>query len=85
VEDKFQDILNKVTRKSGSSRLEPYAELIDELRRGGHTYRDIATILLETCQFYSSKSTLNDFVLVRARRKRFPKGELQRRRGSQPR
>jgi hypothetical protein len=70
VEDKFQDILNKVTRKSGSSRLEPYAELIDELRRRGYTYRDIASILLETCQFYTSKSTLNDFVLVRARRKR---------------
>jgi hypothetical protein len=70
VEDKFQDILNKVARKSGSSRLEPYAELIDELRRRGHTYRDIASILLETCQFYTSKSTLNDFVLVRSRRKR---------------
>jgi hypothetical protein len=70
VEDKFQDILNTVTRKSGPSGLEPYAELIDELRRRGHTYRDIASILVEKCQFYTSRSTLNDFVLVRARRKR---------------
>ena len=70
MEDKFQDILNTVTRKSGPSGLEPYAELIDELRRRGHTYRDIASILVEKCQFYTSKSTLNDFVLVRARRKR---------------
>ena len=70
MEDKFQDILNTVTRKSGPSALEPYAELIDELRRRGHTYRDIASILVEKCQFYTSKSTLNDFVLVRARRKR---------------
>jgi hypothetical protein len=69
VEDKFQDILNRVTRKSGPSRLEPYAELIDELRLRGHTYRDIASILAESCQFQTSKSTLNDFVLVRSRRK----------------
>jgi hypothetical protein len=70
VEDKFQDILNGVKRKSGPSCLEPYAELIDELRLRGHTYRDIVSILAESCQFQTSKSTLNDFVLVRSRRKR---------------
>jgi hypothetical protein len=35
VEDKFQDILNKMTKKSGRSRLEPYGDLIDELRGRG--------------------------------------------------
>lgn len=67
MEDKFREILNEVTRKSGSSRREPYAELIDELRRREHTYRDIARILVEKCQFSIPKSTLNDFVLVRSR------------------
>jgi len=70
VEGKFQDILDSVTEKPGRSRLEPYGELIDELRRRGLTYRDIADILAEKCQFQVSKSAINDFVRVRSRRKR---------------
>jgi len=70
VEGKFQHILDTVTEKPGRSRLEPYGELIDELRRRGQTYRDIAAILAEKCQFRASKSTINDFVRLRSRRKR---------------
>ena len=54
MESKLQDILNSVTAKPGRFRLEPYGELIDELRRRGLTYRDIAAILAEKCQFQIS-------------------------------
>jgi hypothetical protein len=57
-----QDILNSVTAKPGRSRLEPYGELIDGVRRRGLTYRDIADIPAEKCQFQVSKSAINDFV-----------------------
>ena len=45
MEGKFEDILNSVIAKPGRSRLEPYGEFIDELRRRGLTYRDIAGVL----------------------------------------
>ena len=69
MESKLQDILNSVTVKPGRSRLEPYGELIDELRRRGLTYRDIAAILAEKCEFHVSKSAINDFVRAQSRRK----------------
>ena len=79
VEDKFQDILSKVTKKSGRSRLEPYGELIDELRGRGLTYRDIADILTDELQFHVPKSTVNDFVRERSRRRRNAARQISRR------
>ena len=70
VEDRFQDILSKVTKKSGRSRLEPYGDLIDELRGRGLTYRNISDILTAELQFQVPKSTVNDFVRERSRRRR---------------
>ena len=55
MEDEFQDILNKVTKKPGRSRLEQYGELIDELRGRGLTYRDISDILTAELQFQVSE------------------------------
>jgi hypothetical protein len=79
VEDKFQDILSKVTKKSGCSRLEPYGELIDELRHRGLTYRDIADILTDELQLRVPKSTVNDFVRARSRRRRNAARRISRR------
>ena len=79
MEDKIQNILNKVTKKSGRSRLEPYGELIDELRARGLTCRDISDILTEELQFHVPKSTVNDFVRGRARRRRNAAGQISRR------
>jgi hypothetical protein len=70
VKDKFHNILSKVTQKSGRSRLEPYGDLIDELRGRGLTYRDIADILTDELRLHVPKSTVNDFVRERARRRR---------------
>jgi ribosomal protein S19 len=79
VEDKFQDILSKVTKKSGRSRLEPYGELIDELRACGLTYRDIADVLTDELKFHVPKSTVNDFMRERARRRRNAIRQVSRR------
>ena len=70
MDGRFQDILSKVTRKSGRSRLEPYGELIDELRSRGLTYRDISDILTDELQIHVPRSTVNDFVRERARRRK---------------
>ena len=70
MEGKFQDILSSVAEKLGRSRLEPYAELVDELHRRKLTCRDIAAVLAEKCQFQVSKSAVNNFVRARSRRKR---------------
>jgi len=70
MEGKFQDILSSVAEKPGRSRLEPYAELIDELHRRKLTCREIAALLAEKCHFQASKSAVNNFVRARTRRKR---------------
>lgn len=70
MDDHFRDILNSLPEKSPRSRLEPYGELIDELRRRGRTYRDIVEILADRFPLRVSISTLHDFVRARSRRKK---------------
>jgi IS30 family transposase len=69
VEDQLKQILESLPGKPPRSRLAPYRELIEELRRLGHTYRDIAAILAEKCQLYVSPSTIHDFVRIHSREK----------------
>ncbi len=69
MDEKFQIILSNLPEKPPRSRLEPYRELIYELRQRGWTYREIAQILNERCHIPTSRSAVNDFVRVRARRK----------------
>jgi hypothetical protein len=70
MDSEFRNILDSLPEKPPRSRLEPYGELIDGLRRRGRTYRDIVNILAETCQLRVSISTLYDFLRVRSRRNR---------------
>lgn len=74
MEGRFEDILSSVAEKPGRSRLEPFAELIDELHRRKLTCREIAALLAEKCQFRVSKSAVNNFVRARTRRKRSSAG-----------
>ena len=67
MDDRFRDILDSLPPKPPRSRLEPYAELINELRHRGTTYRNTAKILAEECQLEVSASTVHDFVRVRSR------------------
>ena len=67
METKFKEILDGLPSKRPRSRLEPYRELIRELRRRGRTYRDIAQILGEKCQVQVTASGVHDFVRARSR------------------
>ncbi len=70
VSDKFQHIFDSMPEKPPRSRLEPYAELIIELRRRKRTYREILEVLAEKCSLQISISTLHDFVRVKTREER---------------
>jgi hypothetical protein len=79
MEETFQHILSKAARKSGRSRLEPYRELIEQLRQRGLTYRNISDILTKELQIQVPKSTVNDFVRAQARKRRNAARRLSRR------
>jgi hypothetical protein len=65
MDDRFQDILDGIPEKPPRSSLEPYRELINELRQRGRTYRDIAHILAEKCQLRAAASTVYRFLSKR--------------------
>lgn len=66
MDTKFREILDGLPDKPPRSRLEPYRELILELPRRSRTYRDIAHILAEKCQFQVTASGVHDFVRKRS-------------------
>jgi hypothetical protein len=70
MDAKLREILDSLPNKPPRSRLEPYREFIEELRRRGRTYVDIAGILGEKCQVQVTASGVHDFVRTRSRMKR---------------
>ena len=68
----FRDILDALPDKPPRSRLELYRELIEELRRRGRTYREIAHILGEKCQVQVTAGGVYNFVRTRFRVRRKP-------------
>ncbi len=75
MDDRFRAILDHLAEVPARSSLEPYRELIDELRRRGRTFRDISHILAEKCGVRVSASTV--FRFVRARSGAKPKRKKQ--------
>ncbi len=69
VDPKFEAILNSLPAKEPRSRLEPYSELITEMRKRGHSYREITQVLKKACGLEVGTSTINDFVLARSKSK----------------
>ena len=65
MDEKFQAILDSLPPKPPRSRLEPYADLIHELRRRGRSYREITAILADRCAIRVGVHTLYNFVRVR--------------------
>jgi len=65
MDERFQAILDSLPPKPARSRLEPYAELIYELRRRGRSYREITAILGDRCGVRVRVHTLYNFVRVR--------------------
>ncbi len=70
MDNRFRAILDSIPKKSQRSKLEPYTELIEQLRRRGHTYREITRILAEKCCLAVASSTLVRFVAAHAKEKR---------------
>jgi hypothetical protein len=69
VDAKCEAILNSLPTKEPRSRLEPYGELITEMRKRGYSYREITQVLKKACGLKVGTSTVNDFVLRRSRSK----------------
>jgi hypothetical protein len=67
MDPKFQAILDDLPAKNPRSRLEPYSELIVEMRKRGRSYREITRVLKQSCGLRVGTSTINDFVLARAK------------------
>jgi len=74
-DDKLREIIESLPEKRSRSRLEPYRQLIGELRRLRRTYREIAEILGEKCQVRVSAAAVHNFVRLHLRRKRNPIGQ----------
>jgi hypothetical protein len=69
MDDKLRFILDALPQRPPRSCLEPLGEFIEELRRRGRTYQEIALILAEYCGIIVSYSTVYRFLHSRARRK----------------
>jgi hypothetical protein len=70
MDDKFRAILESLPKKRRRSRLEPWTELIVQLRRRGRTYREITRILAEHCDLIVASTTIVRFVAARSKEKR---------------
>ena len=66
MNETFKAILDSLPPKQPRSKLEPYTELIQELRKRGRSYREIAGILAERCGLRVGMHTVYNFVRVRA-------------------
>ena len=69
MDTKLKAILKNLPVKKPRSRLEPYRELIREMRGRGRSYREIIQVLADECELQVSVSTLHDFVRLRSRSK----------------
>ena len=64
-DNELSHFLDSLPPRPPRSRLEPFAALIDELRRRGWTYRQLARLLAEKCQLHTSASNIHHFVTRR--------------------
>lgn len=67
MDPKFKAILDDLPANQPRSRLEPYRELILEMRKRGRSYREIVRILKQSCGLSVGASTVNDFVSARTK------------------
>jgi len=69
MDPRFEAVLNRLPQKRHRSCLEPYKDLIREMRKRGCCYREIAQVLHEEFGLKVGMSTINDFVLSRQKSK----------------
>ena len=78
MDDNCEAILNSLPAKEPRSSLEPYRELITEMRKRRRSYREIAQVLKKACGLKVGPSTVNDFVLARTKSKAKPSPSIAR-------
>ena len=64
LDKRLEDILRSLPSTPRPSRLLPYAELINELRARGWSYRQIAVLLAEKCDLQVSYRSVHHFVQI---------------------
>jgi IS30 family transposase len=74
LDDQIAKFLADADARPARSKLDPYADMIRELRQRRWTFRKIAAALRERFAVSASPSTIHDFTRVRARR---AKAEIQ--------
>jgi IS30 family transposase len=84
MDDKVNEILDRLPPKRPRSRLDPHAALIEEMRGRGRTYREIARVLAENSLVRSSPSNIYYFVKLRAREARQEKAQQARQKRAEP-
>ena len=72
MDPRFEAVLKRLPQKRYRSCLEPYKDLIREMRKRGSCYREIAQVLHEEFGLKVGMSTINDFVLSRMKSKTRP-------------
>ena len=70
----MQAILDRLPPKPPRSKLEPHAELIQELRRRGRSYREISGILTDCCGVSAGAHTVYNFGRTRTSKGTEPVG-----------
>jgi hypothetical protein len=76
MDEVVRRLLDQMAAKPPRSKLEPHLEVIQELRRKGRTYLDIADFFSQHFNLRVAPSTIHAFVKVRARRRKRPQIEL---------
>lgn len=61
----LEAVLDSLPEQPTRSRLDPYVELIEEMRRRNWTYRAIAQVLAEKCNLKVAPSNIHHFVRQR--------------------
>lgn len=74
MDPRFETVLKRLPQKRNRSCLEPYSDLIREMRNRGCCYREIAQVLHEEFGLKVGISTINDFVLSRMQTKKKTNG-----------
>ena len=68
MQKNLEAILDSLPAQPPRSRLDPYADLIEEMRRRNWTYRAIAQVLAEKCNLKVAPSNIHHFVRQRGLR-----------------
>lgn len=79
MDDNVKEILDRLPAKPPRSRLDPHATLIEEMRRRGRTFAEIAHVLAEECKVSTSPSNIHHFMKQRARMARLGRRAIAKR------